>query len=96
MKALGNLKHLLLCVILSPLFLNLATAEIIIHIQHPWAVEDTVRANTPIYIATEETGWYPGKVMTSEGGNWYSYTFVTTTKKSTQRNRDNERYPHCL
>ena len=85
MKALGNLKHLLLCVILSPLFLNLATAEIIIHIQHPWAVEDTVRANTPIYIATEETGWYPGKVMTSEGGNWYSYTFVTTTKKSTQR-----------
>jgi hypothetical protein len=37
MKALGNLKHLLLCVILSPLFLNLATAEIIIHIQHPWS-----------------------------------------------------------
>ncbi len=85
MKPLGNLKCLLLCVIFSPLFLSLATAEIIIHIQHPWAVEDTVRANTPIYIASEEPGWYPGKVMTSEGGNWYSYTFVTTTRNSKQR-----------
>jgi len=85
MKALGNLKHLLLCAILSPLFLNQATAQIVLHIQHPWAVEDTARANTPLYIASEEPGWYPGKVMTSEGGNWYSYTFVSTTRKSVQR-----------
>jgi len=85
MKTLGNLKHLLLCAILSPLFLNQATAQIVLHIQHPWAVDDTARANTPLYIASEEPGWYPGKVMTSEGGNWYSYTFVSTTKKSVQR-----------
>lgn len=85
MKALRNSKHLLLCAILSPLFLSSAVAELIIHVQHPWAVEDTVRANTPLYIASEEPGWYPGEVMTKEGGNWYSYTFVTTTRTSNQR-----------
>jgi hypothetical protein len=53
MKQLENLKHLLLCV-LSPILLSSTAAQITIHVQHPWAVEDTVRANTPLYIASEE------------------------------------------
>ncbi|HEX3019049.1 MAG TPA: fibro-slime domain-containing protein [Chitinispirillaceae bacterium] len=68
-----------------PVFLCPTAAQIVIHVQHPWAQDDPERATTPLYIASEEPGWYPGKVMTSEGGNWFSYTFVNTTKTSAQR-----------
>lgn len=64
---------------------SIVNADIIIHVQHPWATEDPIRTTTPFYITSEEPGWYPGKRMTEEGGNWYTYTFVTTTRSSNQR-----------
>lgn len=85
MKLIKISADLLLFAFFYPLLINSASAELIIHVQHPWAVDDTVRARTPLYISSEEPGWYPGKTMTSEGGNWYSYTFVSTPRTSNQR-----------
>ncbi|NLG18148.1 MAG: fibro-slime domain-containing protein [Fibrobacter sp.] len=59
-------------------------AEIIIHIQHPWA-SDSARLANPLYIQSNESGWYPGKKMIDEGGNWFTYTLRTMTQTTNDR-----------
>lgn len=60
------------------------SAEIIIHIQHPWA-SDSARLANPLYIQSNETGWHPGAIMLAEGGNWYTYTLRRATPTSNDR-----------
>ncbi len=57
---------------------------ITVHFKSPW-VEDSVRSETPLYIISNESGWWPGKQMIPEGGGWYSYTFTRTPLTSTER-----------
>ena len=60
--------------------LSSASGNLTVHILNPWA-GDSVRANSPVYIQSSETGWYPGMQMTPDFGNWLTYTFnnITTT-----------------
>ncbi|MFP4242798.1 MAG: fibro-slime domain-containing protein, partial [Chitinispirillaceae bacterium] len=74
---------------LIPFFLFLIVSQlsaqtVTIHILSPWA-QDSVRSETPLYIISNESGWWPGAQMVSEGGGWYSYTFTETPKTSTER-----------
>ncbi len=61
-----------------------STQTVTIHFLSPWA-EDSVRSQTPIYVISSESGWWPGAQMVPEGGGWYSYTFTGTPKTSTER-----------
>ncbi len=63
---------------------NTISADVIIHIQHPWA-DDSARAANPPYIQSGETGWHPGKEMVLEGGGWYTYTLKNVTPESDTR-----------
>lgn len=85
MKLQKVIRIFLMLFLPMPVLLSSSAADIVIHIQHPWASEDSIRTTTPLYIISEESGWYPGKIMTDEGGNWYSYTFVKSKKTSIQR-----------
>lgn len=58
------------------------SAQITIHVQHPWA-KDSARA-IALYIQGSEPGYYPGASMVKEPGGWFSYTFNTTTNNSTE------------
>lgn len=66
------------------LSLQAAPEGIIVHLLHPWA-DDTARAQHAPYIQSSESGWYPGTVMSSEGGNWYTYVFETSTRLTNDR-----------
>ncbi len=68
----------LLCLVLQ----TSISAQITIHVQHPWA-DDSTRAKA-LYIQGSEPGWYPGAIMIKEPGGWFSYTFNNTTNNSTE------------
>lgn len=54
-------------------------AQTTIHIYNPWS-NDSARTN--LYVRGAEPGYYPGTLLIQEPGNWYSYTFNTTTIES--------------
>ncbi len=61
-----------------------ASAEYIIHVQHPWA-DDEERKDTLWMMGNNIVGYYPGTKMVNEGGGWFSYMYNTLDK--TQSNR---------
>jgi fibro-slime domain-containing protein len=63
-----------------------------IHILNPWA-KDPTRSKYPVYIQSGEPGWYPGTLMTQEGGDWLSYTFSNTDTASGDRIEFLSAYP---
>jgi fibro-slime domain-containing protein len=71
---------------------SLSYSDITIHILNPWA-KDSARANSPVYIQSSESGWYPGTQMTLDGGNWLTYTFKNTTPTTNDRFQLMSAYP---
>lgn len=89
MSAFHNIKIRTILCCLTMLFgltlsLKAAPERIIVHLLHPWA-DDTARMPYAPYIQSSESGWYPGTVMSSEGGNWYTYIFETSTRLTNDR-----------
>ncbi|MDG5816070.1 fibro-slime domain-containing protein [Chitinispirillales bacterium ANBcel5] len=56
-------------------------SQLTIHFQSPW-YDDPVRSQTPLYILSEETGWWPGEEMEAQGAGWYKHTLLNTTSHS--------------
>lgn len=77
-------KLLLVGICIFSVFIYTSFCDIVVHVQNPWA-DDPERKDSPLYIFSEEPGWYPGEQLTSEGGDWYCYRFVSTPRSSNQR-----------
>jgi hypothetical protein len=63
---------------------TLTFGDLTIHILNPWA-NDPVRATTPVYIQSSESGWYPGIQMSYDFGDWLMYTFKSTSTTTNDR-----------
>lgn len=66
------------------MMIQVSAQTVTIHFLSPWA-QDSVRSETPLYIISSESGWWPGAQMVPEGGGWYSYTFTRTSLTSSER-----------
>lgn len=63
---------------------TLSFGEFTVHILNPWA-NDSARAQAPLYIQSNEPGWYPGAAMTYDFGNWFMYTFKNSSTTANDR-----------
>ena len=65
--------------LLSLILAAASHAALKVHLLSPWA-SDPARAVPPgqIMIQGKDPGYYPGTAMTSEGGDWFGYTFTNS------------------